>query len=46
MTHPIPDLLTAESVTEGHPDKVADYVADCLLDAYLDGRGRRMEMWR
>lgn len=27
--------LTAESVTEGHPDKVADYIADSILDAYL-----------
>ncbi|HEV8599408.1 MAG TPA: methionine adenosyltransferase [Gemmatimonadales bacterium] len=30
-----PDLLTAESVTEGHPDKVADFIADSILDAYL-----------
>ena len=29
-------VLTAESVTEGHPDKVADYVADSVLDAYLE----------
>ncbi len=28
-------MLTAESVTEGHPDKVADYVADSILDAHL-----------
>ena len=27
--------LTSESVSEGHPDKVADYIADSLLDAYL-----------
>jgi S-adenosylmethionine synthetase len=27
--------LTAESVTEGHSDKVADYIADSILDAYL-----------
>lgn len=26
---------TSESVTEGHPDKIADQIADCLLDAYL-----------
>ncbi|MBL7077505.1 MAG: methionine adenosyltransferase [Kiritimatiellae bacterium] len=26
---------TAESVTEGHPDKVADYIADSILDACL-----------
>lgn len=28
--------LTAESVTDGHPDKVADYIADSILDAYLE----------
>lgn len=28
-------LETAESVTMGHPDKAADYVADCVLDACL-----------
>lgn len=28
-------LFTSESVTEGHPDKVADYISDSILDAYL-----------
>src|SRR5437879_2015400 len=28
-------LLTSESVTEGHPDKVCDQVSDALLDAML-----------
>jgi S-adenosylmethionine synthetase len=28
-------LFTSESVSEGHPDKVCDLVADTLLDAYL-----------
>ena len=28
-------LLTSESVSEGHPDKVADTIADAILDAYL-----------
>ena len=28
-------LFTSESVTEGHPDKVCDYIADSILDAYL-----------
>jgi S-adenosylmethionine synthetase len=28
-------LLTSESVTEGHPDKVADGISDAVLDAYL-----------
>jgi S-adenosylmethionine synthetase len=27
--------FTSESVTEGHPDKIADQIADALLDAYL-----------
>ncbi len=28
-------LFTSESVTEGHPDKVADYISDAILDACL-----------
>jgi S-adenosylmethionine synthetase len=28
-------LVTSESVTEGHPDKVADQIADAILDAIL-----------
>ena len=28
-------LLTSESVTEGHPDKIADQISDAILDAYL-----------
>src|SRR2546428_5351046 len=28
-------VLTSESVTEGHPDKVCDFIADSILDAYL-----------
>ena len=28
-------LFTSESVTEGHPDKVADAISDSVLDAYL-----------
>lgn len=27
--------ITSESVAEGHPDKVCDYIADAVLDAYL-----------
>jgi len=30
-------LFTSESVTEGHPDKVADQVSDAVLDAVLTG---------
>ncbi|HSJ14305.1 MAG TPA: methionine adenosyltransferase, partial [Longimicrobiales bacterium] len=29
-------VFTSESVSEGHPDKVADYVADSILDAHLE----------
>ena len=28
-------LHTAESVTEGHPDKIADQISDAILDACL-----------
>jgi len=28
-------LITAESVSIGHPDKVADQISDAILDAYL-----------
>ena len=28
-------LVTSESVTEGHPDKVCDQISDAILDAYL-----------
>ena len=35
-------LFTSESVTEGHPDKVADQISDAVLDAVLaeDPEGR------
>src|SRR5262250_325337 len=35
-------LFTSESVTEGHPDKIADQVSDGVLDAVLaeDPAGR------
>jgi S-adenosylmethionine synthetase len=29
-------LFTSESVTEGHPDKIADQVSDAVLDAIID----------
>jgi len=31
----VPSLFTSESVTEGHPDKVADQISDAILDAIL-----------
>ncbi|SDP94382.1 S-adenosylmethionine synthetase, N-terminal domain, partial [Actinopolyspora xinjiangensis] len=35
-------LFTSESVTEGHPDKMADSISDAILDAMLaqDPRSR------
>ncbi len=35
-------LFTSESVTEGHPDKVADQISDAILDAIIgeDKKGR------
>ena len=35
-------VFTSESVSEGHPDKVSDYIADSILDAHLalDPRSR------
>lgn len=31
------NIFTSESVTEGHPDKVADGISDVILDAHLKG---------
>lgn len=28
-------LFTSESVTEGHPDKLCDYISDSILDSYI-----------
>ena len=35
-------VFTSESVSEGHPDKVSDFIADSILDAHLaiDSRSR------
>jgi S-adenosylmethionine synthetase len=30
------DLFTSESVSEGHPDKLADQISDAILDAILE----------
>jgi S-adenosylmethionine synthetase len=42
MTNPTEFLFTSESVTEGHPDKVADQISDGVLDAVMkeDPAGR------
>ena len=38
----MPYLFSSESVTEGHPDKIADQISDAILDAILeqDSQGR------
>ncbi len=28
-------LFTSESVSEGHPDKLADQISDAILDAHM-----------
>ena len=42
MAAPKRHVFTSESVTEGHPDKVADQISDAVLDAILarDPNGR------
>jgi S-adenosylmethionine synthetase len=42
MSHAAEFLFTSESVTEGHPDKVADQISDGVLDAVMseDPTGR------
>ena len=35
MTQPLLRPFTSESVSEGHPDKVCDQIADAVLDACL-----------
>ena len=42
MAAPEKFIFSSESVTEGHPDKVADQISDGILDAILkdDPSGR------
>ena len=35
-------LFTSESVTEGHPDKIADQISDAVLDAVLEQDRQRL----
>src|SRR6266540_1698141 len=35
MTTEVSELWTAESVSEGHPDKVADAISDAIVDEFL-----------
>lgn len=37
-------LFTSESVTEGHPDKIADQISDAVLDAILTKEARLESM--
>jgi S-adenosylmethionine synthetase len=41
-------LFSSESVTEGHPDKIADQISDAILNAILerDSQGRIAQMWQ
>ena len=42
-----PHIFTSESVGEGHPDKVADYISDSILDAWLKTKlaASRAKLW-
>ena len=42
MAHDEKFLFTSESVTEGHPDKIADAISDAVLDTVMahDPMGR------
>ena len=35
MSESTASIFTSESVSEGHPDKVADRISDAILDVYL-----------
>ena len=37
-------LFTSESVSEGHPDKVCDWISDMVVDTYLGGETRGPEI--
>jgi S-adenosylmethionine synthetase len=40
-------IFTSESVSEGHPDKMADQISDAILDHILEGRPERAASpWR
>ena len=36
-------LFTSESVSEGHPDKIADQISDAILDAILENKTQQHE---
>ena len=35
-------FFTSESVTEGHPDKIADQISDAVLDAIIEKDPKEM----
>ena len=38
-------IFTSESVSEGHPDKMADQVSDAILDAIIAEGQRQVDEW-
>ena len=41
MSDKMRHIFTSESVTEGHPDKMADQISDAVLDAVAGARSHR-----
>jgi len=39
-------LFTSESVSEGHPDKIADQISDAVLDEILKQDPMLKQGWR
>ena len=39
-------FFTSESVTEGHPDKVADQISDAILDTLIEQDPGSRVAWR
>ena len=40
------NIFTSESVSEGHPDKMADQISDAVLDAILKTTPTPASPWR
>ncbi len=38
--------FTSESVSEGHPDKIADQISDAVLDAILEQDPKARVAWK
>ena len=38
-------IFTSESVSEGHPDKVADQISDSIVDLFLSTNPPRARSW-